>query len=150
MNIDEILDDMDELLDSAHSVPFAAHKSVVDGERLRELINDVRLNIPQEIKRAKLIDYDCERIMKEAEAKAESIVRRAEERAKAILSEEQIVKEAKKQASDILLKSKTMSNEIKKAVNGYVEERLNDAEAYFNTELQNVKRKKQQLNMVNK
>ena len=106
MNIDEILDEMDELLDKAHGVPFAAHKAMIDGERMRELINDVRLNIPQEIKRAKLIDYDCKRIMKEAEAKAEGIVRRAEERAKAIVSQEAIVKDAKKSAEDMLLKAK--------------------------------------------
>ncbi len=150
MNIDEILEEMDDLLDSAHSVPLASHKSIIDGERMRELINDIRLNIPQEIKRAKLIDFDCDRIMKDAEAKAESIVRRAEERAKAIVSEEEIVKEAKKQASEIVLKAKQKSNEIKKAVNGYVETRLNDAETYFTNSLQDVKQTKQQLSSLNK
>ena len=35
MNIDEILDEMDELLDKAHAVPFAAHKAMIDGERMR-------------------------------------------------------------------------------------------------------------------
>lgn len=150
MNIDEILEEMDDLLDNAHSFPLASHKSIIDGERMRELINDIRLNIPQEIKRAKLIDFDCDRIMKDAEAKAESIVRRAEERAKAIVSEEEIVKEAKKQAAEIVLKAKQKSNEVKKAVNGYVETRLNDAETYFSNSLQDVKRTKQQLSMINK
>ena len=64
MNIDEILDEMDELLDKSPSVPFSTHKAMVDIDRLRDLINDVRLNIPQEIKRAKLIDFDCNRIIK--------------------------------------------------------------------------------------
>ena len=31
MNIDEILDEMDELLDRAHGVAFAAHKAMIDG-----------------------------------------------------------------------------------------------------------------------
>lgn len=150
MDIDEILEEMDDLLDSAHSVPLASHKSIIDGERMRELINDIRLNIPQEIKHAKLIDYDCKRIMNEAEAEAESIVRRAEERAKAIVSQEEIVKEAKKQAAEILLKSKQKSNEVKKAVNAYVETRLNDAQTYFSNNLEDIKRTKQQLNMLNK
>lgn len=148
MAIDEILDEMDDLLDKSHTMPFAAHKSVIDGDRMRELINDIRLNIPQEIKRAKLIDYDCNRIMKEAEANAEEIVRKAEERAKNIVSQEAIVKEAKKAASDMLLKSKSMSNDIKKAVNAYVDERLTDAESYFAGNLQDIKRKKQQLSQT--
>lgn len=150
MNIDEILDEMDELLDKSHAVPFAPHKNLIDGERLRELINDVRLNIPQEIKRAKLIDYDCNRIMKEAEAKAESTVRRAEERAKSILSEESIVKEARKQANDMLLKSKTMSNEVKKAINSYVDERMTEVERFHADALQDVKKKRAQMNLTKK
>ena len=85
MSIEEILDDMDELLDKASTMPFAAHKSLIDGERLRELINDARLNVPQEVKHAKMVEFDRDRIIKEAEAKAEKIVREAEERAKAIV-----------------------------------------------------------------
>ena len=54
--------------------------------------------------------------MKEAEAKAEGVVRRAEERAKALVSQEAIVKEARKSAEDMLLKAKSKSNEINKAV----------------------------------
>ena len=56
MSIDEILEEMDELLDKASSMPLIAHKKVVDGDRLRELINDVRLNLPHELKEAKKIE----------------------------------------------------------------------------------------------
>ena len=34
MSIDEILEEMDELLDKAGSVPFVSHKKVIDGERM--------------------------------------------------------------------------------------------------------------------
>ena len=59
MKIDEILDLMDQLLDHAKPIPFASHKVIVDGDRLRELINDMRMNKPEEIRRAKLIEFDC-------------------------------------------------------------------------------------------
>ena len=71
MSIEEILDDMEQLLEKAGSVPFAQHKAIIDGERLAELINDIRLNLPQEIKHAKMVAFDRDRIIKEAEAKAE-------------------------------------------------------------------------------
>ena len=64
MKIDEILDLMDQLLDHAKPIPFASHKVIVDGDRLRELINDMRMNKPEEIRRAKLIEFDCDRIRK--------------------------------------------------------------------------------------
>ena len=51
--IDEILDEMDEVLDKAKPFPFAGNKFLVDADRMRELVNDVRLNMPHEIKRCK-------------------------------------------------------------------------------------------------
>ena len=95
MSIDEILEEMDELLDKASSMPFVAHKKVIDGERMRELINDVRLNMPHELKEAKKIEFDCQRILNEAKLNAESIIRKAEERAAQLVSREAIMAEAK-------------------------------------------------------
>ena len=42
MNIEEILDDMDDLLDRSRPIPFAAHKAVIDADRMRELLNSDR------------------------------------------------------------------------------------------------------------
>jgi len=82
MKIDEILDLMDQLLDHAKPIPFASHKVIIDGDRMRELINDMRMNKPEEIRRAKLIEFDCDRIMQEAHVNGERIVQEAEQRAK--------------------------------------------------------------------
>ena len=147
-NIDEILEQMDELLDKSASVPFATHKVMIDGERLRELIDDIRLNIPQEIKRAKLTDFDCERIIKEAEQKAELIVQRAEERAKTLVASDAIIKEAKQKAMELLTQAQARSKEIKMATNNYVDNMLRDAEIYFTKGLQDVKRTSQEISRV--
>ena len=56
MSVFDILDEMDDLLDNAKAFPLAAHKIVVDGDRFRELVNDIRLNMPKEMKRAQTID----------------------------------------------------------------------------------------------
>lgn len=147
-NIDDILEQMDELLDKSASVPFAAHKVMIDADRMRELIGDIRLNIPQEIKRAKLIDFDCERIIKEAEQKAELIVQRAEERAKTLVANDAIIKEAKQKALELLNQAQTRSKEIKNATSHYVDNMLHDAELYFTKGLQDVKRTTQEINRV--
>ena len=117
MSIEEILDDMEQLLEKAGSVPFAQHKAIIDGERLAELINDIRLNLPQEIKHAKMVAFDRDRIIKEAEAKAEQIVRQAEDRAKVIVSEEAIVREAKNRAVEAVTKAKADCDELRAQAN---------------------------------
>ncbi|MDD6084956.1 MAG: vacuolar-type H+-ATPase subunit H [Oscillospiraceae bacterium] len=131
-SIEEILENMDDLLDNSKTLPFTS-KILIDAEQMRELINDVRLNIPQEIKRAKVIDFDRERILKSAEEQAESIIRNAETKKDAMISEQEITKEAKKRAVEILNKAQNTSKEVRAALDQYVEKRLTDVE----TELQN-------------
>ena len=139
MSIDEILEEMDELLDKAGSVPFVAHKKVIDGERMRELINDVRLNMPHELKEAKKIEFDCQRILNEAKLNAESIIRKAEERAAQIVSREAIVTEAKKKALDMLTKAQTAAKNLQQNAAASVAKMLNDTENYYSRNLQSIK-----------
>ncbi len=148
MSIEEILDDMNELLDKASSVPFAAHKLLIDGERLRELIDDAKLNVPQEVKHAKMVEFDRDRIIKEAEAKAEKIIHEAEERAKAIFEEEAIVKEAKKRALEAVTKAKKESDAIRGATDDYVTGRFQEVETYFSQALQDVTSRKKKFEQL--
>ncbi|WP_294410351.1 vacuolar-type H+-ATPase subunit H [uncultured Ruminococcus sp.] len=139
MSIDEILEEMDELLDKASAVPFVSHKKVIDGERMRELINDVRLNMPHELKEAKKIEFDCQRILNEAKLNAESIIRKAEERAAQIVSREAIVTEAKKKALDMLTKAQTAAKNLQQNAAASVAKMLNDTESYYSRNLQSIK-----------
>ncbi|MBO5319923.1 MAG: vacuolar-type H+-ATPase subunit H [Ruminococcus sp.] len=145
MSIDEILEEMDELLDKASSMPFVAHKKVIDGERMRELINDVRLNMPHELKEAKKIEFDCQRILNEAKLNAESIIRKAEERAAQLVSREAIMAEAKKKAVDMITKAQAAAKNLQQNAAVSVAKMLNDTENYYSRNLQNIKMVKQKL-----
>ncbi|HOR22474.1 MAG TPA: vacuolar-type H+-ATPase subunit H, partial [Ruminococcus sp.] len=148
MSIDEILDEMDELLDKATSVPFVSHKKILDGERMRELINDVRLNMPHELKEAKKIEFDCQRILNEAKLNAEAIIRKAEERAAQIVSKEAIVTESKEKAMDILTKAQTASKNLQQQAAMSVAKMLNDTETQYNRNLNDIKRTKEKLQVA--
>lgn len=145
MNIDEILEEMDELLDKSASMPFVSHKKLVDGERMRELINDIRLNMPHELKEAKKIEFDCQRILNEAKLNAEGIIRKAEERASQIVSQEAIVAEARKKAVDVLKKAQAAAANIQKTAALSVAQMLNDAENTHQKSLLDIKRTKEKL-----
>ncbi len=142
MSVFDVLDEMDDLLDNAKAFPLAAHKIVIDGDRLRELVNDIRLAMPKEMKRAQTIDYDCDRIMKEAQSNAESIIRGAEERAKTLVSENTITEEAKKRAHEILAKTKSKCEDTKDATAAYVLQSLTATEARLNELLNEIRRER--------
>ena len=140
MNVFDILDEIDDMLEHSKAFPLAAHKIVIDGDRLRELVNDIRLAMPKEMKRAQTIDYDCDRIMKEAQSNAESVIREAEDRAKVVVkdaeqrakemvAESAIVAEAKKKAQEALTRTKQKCDETKQATAAYVSQSLTQTES---------------------
>ena len=150
MSIDEILEEMDELLDKASSMPLIAHKKVVDRDRLRELIHYVRLNLPHELKEAKKIEFDCQRIMNEAKSKSEAIIRKAEERAAQIVSQEAIVVEAKKKAVDMITKAQQTAQNIQKTAMASLTKMLTETESFYTKNLQEIKSVKSRLSASKK
>ncbi|MCD8007273.1 MAG: ATPase [Oscillospiraceae bacterium] len=139
MTIDEILEMMDEILDKAITVPFSNKKSLVDTEQLRDCIDNIRYNLPTEIRKAKEMVADRSTIIKEANDKAEQIIKDAEEKAKKIVSEEEIVKQARAAAQDITAQSHAMDLQIKRAMVEKLDGILSDTEKSLNKSLSEVK-----------
>ena len=92
MNVEELLDLMEETLEAGSAVPFTSSKRVVDVDRMRDIIDEVRNNMPDEVRESKKIVNDREQIVKNARIEAEGIIQQAEERARTLVSEQEIVK----------------------------------------------------------
>lgn len=88
MDITKILDDLEDLVEDSSSVPFSK-KIMVESEPLYELIEDMRNNLPEEIKQAKWIIEEKERIIGEAQSEADSIISEAQ------VKQDQIIEEAR-------------------------------------------------------
>ena len=74
MNVDELLDLMEETLEEGTAMPFSSGKRVVDVDKMRDIIDDVRANLPDEMRQSKKIVDDRERIMQDAHQEADSII----------------------------------------------------------------------------
>ena len=139
MKIDEILDLMDELLDKAVTVPFTNKKTLVDTEKLREYIDSIRYNLPSDIKKAKELQNDKAIIMTEANKKAEVIIKKAEDRAKVLVSNEEILKQAKEQAAEITAQAYAMDRDIRNAMSEKIDSMLASTEESLVSTLNNIK-----------
>ena len=102
MNVEELLELMEETLEEGAAVPFASSRRIVDVDRMRDIIDEVRNNLPDEIHDSKKIVADREQIIKGAKAESENIIKQAEERARGLVSEQEIVKRAQQRAVEIL------------------------------------------------
>lgn len=139
MNIEELLDMMDETLEEAMNLPFSGGKRVVDVEKVRDIIDDIRLNMPTEIRQAKAIVQDRAEIVEDAKKEAESIVKRAEDRARAMVAQEAIVKAAQQRATEILSSAQSQSREMRSAVSNLCENMLRRTEEQLGKSLSEVK-----------
>ena len=128
MNIEEILDMLDELLDKSWSLPLSGGRSVVDDEKIRELLDDIRLNLPSEIKQAKAIVADRADILATAKREADAVVRRAADRARALIAQEEIIKQAQQKAAEILSQAQTKAKELRNASQDFSDDLLRQSE----------------------
>lgn len=124
MNIDELLDLMEETLEDATGLPLAGGKRVVDIDKLQDIIDEVRLNLPTEVRQARAIVNDRADIVADAKREAEALVRKAEERARILVGEQEIVKAAQQRAAEIVGGAQTQAREMRTTVTEYCENML--------------------------
>ena len=123
MSVDELLDMMEEVMEEGTGLPFTGGKRMVDVEKLQEIIDEIRLGLPTEIHQAKAIVNDRADIVAGAR-KADGIVRKAEERARVLVSEENVVKAAKQRAAEIVSGAQSQAREMRASVTEYCENML--------------------------
>lgn len=128
MNIDEVLNRLDDTIEDAWTLPLSKGRRVVDAEKVQDLIDDIRLNMPGELKQARAIVSDRQEIIQSAKQEADAIIGKAKERAAKLLAENEIVKEAQEQADQLTVSSQNNARAIKKNASEYTEKILKVAE----------------------
>lgn len=139
MNIEEILETIDDMLEHAWSLPLTGGRCVVDAMKVRDLIEEIRLNLPAEIKMAREIVSDRNEILNEAKREGEAMVRKAEERARALIAQETIVRQAQERAQEVTSQAQIKARELRSASHSYSDKMLGDAEEALTEALKSVK-----------
>ena len=149
-NIEGILQMMDQMLDDAWMIPLSGGKGAIEVDNFRELIEDIRLHLPTEIGKAKEIVNDRKIILDDAKKEAEMVIRVAEERAKQLTDNSELVKQAQQKANEILSVTQTQARDIKKAASDYVDSLLHECESQLSKDLTEIKSKRQALRSTGK
>lgn len=120
MNIEELLDELEDVLES--STKFFGGRSIIVTDNVRAIVDDIRLNIPQEIKQANNVLSDRTDIVNNAKREAESIIKAAEERARALVAQEEITRLAQAKATEMINAANAKSLEMRKAAQDFVDD----------------------------
>ncbi|MCH5211446.1 MAG: ATPase [Oscillospiraceae bacterium] len=127
MDVMEIIDMMEETITKASSVPLTG-KIMLDKEELLDYIQEIRLVYPEALKEAKWVKTERQRILDEAEERADAIKKSAEETQERLVDEHEITRQAYEKAEQIRDMSERDSREIKMDTDRYVDEILADVE----------------------
>ena len=142
-----LLDEIDELLDKSWGLPGG--KSLVATEKLRVIIDDIRLNMPQEIKQSRSILADKEDIINTAKREAESIIKNAQEKAKAMVAQEEITRLAQARASEIIAESQAKSRDMRRAAQDFVDDLMKRTDEGLTANLAEIRKTRAALRQQN-
>ena len=127
MEILEVLDALEEKVEQAFNIPIL-NKSLIDKEVLLEEIEDIRLKLPEDLKQAKWVKEERKRIISEAQAEADGIIKAAEEKGKEMVNEHEITKKAYDQANEIISSAQKNARDMRVSAKQYADSLLEDVQ----------------------
>lgn len=128
MTVDELLDQIDDMIDKAWSMPLTGGKCLLEADHLRDIVDDIRANMPSEIRQAKAIVADRADIVSTAKKEAEGIIRAAEERVRNMVAREEVVRQSQEKAKEILSQAHQRSREMRRGAQEFSEDILRTTE----------------------
>ncbi len=133
--IEEIIDEMEEYIASCKYQPLSNTKIIVNREEIEDMVRELRVKTPEEVKRYQKIIANRDAILSDAEQKAEAMVQEAQETSEKLTNEheitknaaamaEEIVNTAKKQGEEILARATAQANTIRTGAIDYTDDLL--------------------------
>ena len=144
MEIFTLLETLEDLLERGRNVPFSA-KIIVDKEEMLDLIKEIRLKLPDELKQAKWVKEERQRILAESQKEADGIVKEAENRIIAMIDEHEITRKAYEKKAEIIETANEMSREISKGTKDYADNILAGLEVALEDALKIVQNNRKEL-----
>lgn len=142
MEILEIVDEIEDTLEKNFSI-FGM--SLINKEDFLSMLEELRLKLPDEIKQAKWVKEERQKILAEAEKEANSIIEDAKEKMIALVDEHEIANQAKIKAEQIVNDAKNQELEMRRNAINYADSMLERVESISQNVLEQARESRRQL-----
>lgn len=154
--IEQTIEELEQYIETCKPQAFSQNKIIVNKEQIEELLTELRMRTPEEIKRYQKMISNKEAILADAQAKADAIVAQAEVAHTELVSEHEIMQQAyaqanevvmlaSKQAQEILDKATIDANEIRMGAIAYTDEMLKNLETILGAAIEGSKNRYEHL-----
>src|SRR3970040_1469971 len=119
MDILHLVDRLEELFNQARPIPLT-HNVIVDEDRFLEIIDQMRISIPEEVKKAQQVVAQRDRVMAQAQEEANRTLTLAREKADQLAQKDLIVQEAQRRAEQIVSQARAEAEATRADADNYV------------------------------
>ncbi len=138
MEIFNILNELEELIETCPKVPMT-NRVLVDEDRLLDYLDRIRTSLPEEVRQAKWVVQEREKVIADSKQEAMRIVQDAEKELQSRAEESEIVKKAQELSEEHQQQAKEIAAKIKQGAYQYADDILSDLEANLTKILEEIR-----------
>ena len=126
--VEELLDMLYEMIEDAKNMPLSSDKCILERDKALDLLDEVRGQFPMELSEAKKLIAARTDYINSAKREAELIRKQAEDQARQMVSENEVLAQTKQKANEMIRTAEERSRDLRKAANDYCEDALRRTE----------------------
>jgi cell division septum initiation protein DivIVA len=127
MDILHLVDRLEELFNESRSVPFT-HSVVVNEDRMLDIIDQMRVSIPEAIRKAQQLLAQRDRILAQAQEEANRTLALAKDKSEQVIERDSIVEAAKVRSEQIMQQTQMECEQTRHEADVYVLDSLTKLE----------------------
>jgi len=118
MDILQLIDRLEELFNNSRPIPLT-HNVIVDEDKFLDIIDQMRISVPEEVKKAQQVYLQKDRVMAQAQEEANRTLQLAREKADALVDKEVLVQDAQRRSNQIIDQARMDAENIKTGADQY-------------------------------
>ncbi len=144
MDVLSLLEELEQLLENGSSVPFSK-KVMIDKDQVSEIIMEIKNKTPDELKQAKWVREERQKILQDAQKEANDIIKEAENKIISMIDEHEITKKAIEQRAEIIDTAEKYKKELITATKDHADGILEELENLLKENLDMIRQNRKEL-----
>jgi vacuolar-type H+-ATPase subunit H len=128
MDILQLIDRLEELFNESKAIPLTRNV-MVDEDRMLDIIDQMRIAIPEEVKKAQQLLGQRDRVLAQAQEEANRTIEIARQKADQLVAKDMVMQEAQRRAEQILAQARNEAEGIRADADDYVIDSLTQLQA---------------------
>lgn len=137
-HIEDIITALYDLIQDARGLPLGADKCIVERDRVLDMLDEISAQLPAELKQSRTIVESRSELIGQAKREAEGIIRKAQEEAAQLVSQQAIYDEAKRKCAELIAQTQNQIANLRKVSNEYMDDALRRTEEAIAQSLEDV------------